>query len=195
MFFLFSFFRPPFSEFPQPIALKLCHLIGICVYFIIQVQKLGGHSPQKNSGAKNMQNFGRFWTTSDFDREYLRNGWRYPKSADGTNYGNSYCIWWKKSGELWSTNGLEFHVSLDPLKCTFLADYISAHRGCCALKILHALEIDQAFIAHTRSGTGLYSRFPDGNFPGWYFSRKRRFPEDVSRMVIFPDSKFDGSWW
>ena len=28
----------------------------------------------KNLGAKNMQNFGQFWTTSDFDRQYLRNG-------------------------------------------------------------------------------------------------------------------------
>ena len=37
----------------------------------------------------------------------------------------------------------------------FLADYISAHRGCCAPKILHALEIDQALIAHTPSGTGV----------------------------------------
>jgi len=37
----------------------------------------------------------------------------------------------------------------------FLADYISAHRGCCALKILYALEIDQTLIAHTRSGTGV----------------------------------------
>jgi len=55
----------------------------------------------------------------DTDREYLRNGWRYPKSADVTNYGNSSCVWWEKSGELWSTNGLEFHVSLNPLKCTF----------------------------------------------------------------------------
>jgi len=71
-FFLFSFFRPPFSELPLPIALKLCLLIEICVYFIMQVQNLGALSP-KNSGAKNMQNFGRFWTTSDFDREYLRN--------------------------------------------------------------------------------------------------------------------------
>jgi len=26
----------------------------------------------------------------------------------------------KKSHELWSTNGLKLHVSLDPLKCTFL---------------------------------------------------------------------------
>ena len=32
----------------------------------MQVQKLGGGAlPPKNSGAKNMQNFGRFWTTSD----------------------------------------------------------------------------------------------------------------------------------
>ena len=36
--------------------------------------KIRGGPPQKNLGAKNMQNFGRFWTTSDFDREYLRNG-------------------------------------------------------------------------------------------------------------------------
>ena len=37
----------------------------------------------------------------------------------------------------------------------FLADYISAPRGCCALKFLRALEIDQALIAHTRSGIGV----------------------------------------
>ena len=50
--FIFIFFRPPFSEFRRPIALKLCHLIGIGVYFITQVQKLGGHSPQKIRGSK-----------------------------------------------------------------------------------------------------------------------------------------------
>ena len=89
---VFSFFRPPFSEFPRPIALKLCHLIGIWLNFIMQVQKLGGALPPKNSGAKNMQNFGRFWTTSDFDREYLRKGPTYPKSESVTNYGNSSCV-------------------------------------------------------------------------------------------------------
>ena len=36
--------------------------------------KIPGSSPPKNWGAQNMQNFGRFWTTSDFDRQYLRNG-------------------------------------------------------------------------------------------------------------------------
>ena len=74
MFFFFLFFRHAFSEFPRPIALKLCHMVGIWPNFIMQVQKIRGALPQKNSGAKNMQNFGQFWTTSDFDREYLRNG-------------------------------------------------------------------------------------------------------------------------
>ena len=114
----------------------------------------GALPPQKKQGAKNMQNFGQFSTTSDFDRKYLRNGARYRKSERHVISSDSF------RGELWSTNGLEFHVSLDPLKCTFLANYISAHRGCCALKFLHALEIDQALTAHTRSGTG----FPQKNF-------------------------------
>ena len=35
--------------------------------------KIRGALPKKNSGAENMHNFGRFWTTSDFDLEYLRN--------------------------------------------------------------------------------------------------------------------------
>ena len=102
-----------------------------------------------------MHNFGQFWTTSDFDREYLRNGSRYPKSENVTIYGNSSWVWRKKSSELWSTNGLELHVSLDPLKCTFLGHYISAHRGCCDLKFLYVLEIDQALLAHTQTGTGV----------------------------------------
>ena len=69
------------------------------------VQKLGGGgTPQKKFVGKNMQNFGRFWTTSDFDREYLRNGSRYPKSENQFIDGNSSYVIWKKSDELWSTN-------------------------------------------------------------------------------------------
>ena len=53
LFFLFSlFFRHAFFEFPRPIALKLCPLIGTCVYFITQVQKLGGTPPKKFGGQK-----------------------------------------------------------------------------------------------------------------------------------------------
>jgi len=45
-------------------------------------------------------------------------------------------------------------VSLDPLKCTYLGYYISALNGCCVLKFLHALEIDQASVALTQRRTG-----------------------------------------
>ena len=69
----FFLFRQSFSELPVPIALKLCHMVGIWLSFIIPLQKLGG-GPPKKLGAKNMQNFGQFCTTADFDREYLRNG-------------------------------------------------------------------------------------------------------------------------
>ena len=51
-------------------------------------------------------------------------------------------------------------MSLDPLKCTYLVYYISALRGCCTLKFLHALEIDQALAAHTQRWTGV----PQKNF-------------------------------
>ena len=46
-------------------------MIGIWLKFIIPLQKFGG-APPKKFGAKNMQNFGQFWNTSDFDREYLQ---------------------------------------------------------------------------------------------------------------------------
>ena len=46
-------------------------------------------------------------------------------------------------------------MSLDPLKRTFLGDFILAHRGCCALTFLYALEIDQALLEHTPTGTGV----------------------------------------
>ena len=33
-------------------------------------------------------------------------------------------------------------------------DYISAVRGCCTVKFLYALEIDQGYLVHTLTGTG-----------------------------------------
>jgi len=50
-------------------------------------------------------------------------------------------------------------VSLDPLKCTFLAYCISALRERCALKFLHALEIEQDYLAHTSAGAGDPKKF------------------------------------
>ena len=42
-----------------------------------------------------------------------------------------------------------------PTKMHFLAYYISALRGCCALKFLHTLVIDQGYLAHTPTGTAV----------------------------------------
>jgi len=42
----------------------------------------------------------------------------------------------------------------------YSGDCISALRGCCALKFLHALQIDQGYLAHIPTGTG----FPPKNF-------------------------------
>ena len=53
----------------------------LCLFYKLTT-KIRGALPPTKLGAKNMQNFGRFHTTSDFDREYLRNGLRYPKSEN-----------------------------------------------------------------------------------------------------------------
>jgi len=116
---LFYYFRRATSELPRPIAVKLCRVIAIWVRFIMQVQKFGEPSPPKKLGAKNMQNSARFQTTSEFDREYLRNGTRYPKSEREVFTGDSSRVPRKKSGELRSTNYRERYVSLDSPKLHF----------------------------------------------------------------------------
>jgi len=108
--------------------------------------------PSKKLGSKNMLNSRQFYTTSDFDCEYLRNDQTYPKSERHVIVSNSFCIWQMKSGELWSTNYKVGNVSLYPLKCTFSVDYTLALRGCCYLKFLHALKNHQCLLAHTANG-------------------------------------------
>jgi len=46
------FFRHGISKLPRPITVKLCHMITIWVRFIMQVQKFGEPSPQRNWGPK-----------------------------------------------------------------------------------------------------------------------------------------------
>jgi len=49
----------------------------------------------------------------------------------------------KKSGELWSTNKKFYWLTLSHPCGFFGEDYISAPRGCCALKFSDTLEIDK----------------------------------------------------
>jgi len=67
---LFSprFLRSPSTDRPE----TLPHGRNLAVFYN-PTPKILGRYPKK-IGAKNMQNFGQFWTTSEFDREYLRNG-------------------------------------------------------------------------------------------------------------------------
>jgi len=102
-----------------------------------------------------MQNLTRFRTTSKFGGEYLRNGWRYSKSDSHSVYGDSSCVRRNKSGEVWSSDLGDLDVkSYPPPKAHFSEDHISAPRGCCAPKFLHALENHQVLLAHFSPGTG-----------------------------------------
>ena len=75
--FSFFFLDSHISEVSQPIAAKLFHTIEIWLESPNKDGKFRG-PPQKNFRGQNMQNFGRFFATSDYDREYLRNGLRHP---------------------------------------------------------------------------------------------------------------------
>jgi len=81
MLVMFLFFQRVISKFPRPITVKLPHDWKL-VLFYNPTSIIRGALPKKILGAKNMQNFGPFCTTSDFDREYIRNGSRHPKSEN-----------------------------------------------------------------------------------------------------------------
>jgi len=101
-----------------------------------------------------MQNLARFQTTSKFGGEYLRNGWKYSKLDFYSVYRDSSCVRWNKSGEVWSSDLGDLDVESYPPKVHYLKDYISAPRGCCAPKFLHALENDYILLAHPHLGRG-----------------------------------------
>ena len=71
---------------------------------------------------KNMQNLGRFYTTSNFDRECLQKVTRYLKSERHVTENDSSHVQRNKCGELWSTIQKVEHVSLGPPESTFSRD-------------------------------------------------------------------------
>jgi len=124
-----------------------------------QIPKIWGLSPKNIGGQKHAKfrsMFGnvRLWLRISPERLKISN------SKRDVYYIDSSCVLGNRSRELSSTNFRDFDVRFDPLKCTFLGYYISALRGCCALKFLHALEIGQGYLAHTPTGTGV----PPKNF-------------------------------
>ena len=83
MLVMFSFFSTRNLRAPSADRRETSpHDRSLCLFYKLTAKIRGGALPLKKLGAKNMQNFGRFYAISDFDREYLRNGSRYPKSEN-----------------------------------------------------------------------------------------------------------------
>ena len=159
--FIFYLFRHRISELPRPIAVKLSHMIDIWVCFVMKVQKIWGLSSKK-FGAKNMRNLGLFFATFNFDREYLRNETRYPKSErrDRERFlpHSAKEVWWTL-----------FHYP-ESRTCEFVATQINFFwetiflpPGCWPLKFLHALGIHQGLLTHTTNSVGVSQKILRAN--------------------------------
>ena len=83
------------------------------------VQFLQCPPPKICDGKKIVQNFSRFLTTFDFDREYLRKGSTYRKSEKNSFNHNHFLVERNKLGELWSTNNRDPVVHINPPKWIF----------------------------------------------------------------------------
>jgi len=104
---------------------------------------------------KIVQIFSRFLTTTDFDREYLRNWSTYQKSEKLLIIRNLSHVKPKNLAYFGpQTKKLLTLINVHP-NGILSGNYISALIGCCAMKFLYALEIDQGYLAHTPTGTGV----------------------------------------
>jgi len=141
MFFLY--FQRQISELPRPIAVKLCHTIGIWFYFIMQVQKFGGSPPKKFGGQKHAKFRSILYHLTLWSRisqERLKIS-KIGKLIDREQFlpRSTKKVRWTLVHK-WQRSICEY----EPTKMHFFGDYISAFTGCFDLKILHALEIDQS---------------------------------------------------
>jgi len=101
-----------------------------------------------------MQNLARFRSNSKFGGQFLWKRWRYWKSVSYSFDIDSSRVRRNKSGEDRFSNLGDLDVELNPTKAHFSEEHISAPRGCCAPKFLHALENDQFLLAHSSTGSG-----------------------------------------
>ena len=121
---------------------------------IIRVQFLQCPPPKICDGQKIAQNVSRFLTTFDFDRQYLRNESTYQKSEKLLIIYNLSHVRQENLAYFGpQTKKLLTLINVHP-NGIFSGNYISALRGCCAMKFLHALVIDHRYLAHPQLGRG-----------------------------------------
>ena len=129
MFFLDSHI----SEAPCPIGAKLCNMIEIWLESPIKVGQLGG-PPLKNFKGQKHAKFRSIFCNVRLWPRISPERLKISKPKRDVFYTDSSCFLRNRPRELWSSNSRDLAVRLDPLKCAFLGYYISALRGCCALK-------------------------------------------------------------
>jgi len=150
----FFFFSPRNLQAPSADRREILHDDPQYVRFYTPGPKFWGSLPKKFLGAKNMQNLARFRSTLKFGGQFRRNRWRYSKSVSYSFDTDSSRIRRNKSGEVWSSDLGDLDVELNPPKAHFSENHISAPRGCCAPKFLHALQNHQVLLVHPPTGTG-----------------------------------------
>jgi len=150
-----------------PTGVKFCTMVSTRPYFIMPVQNFGGHTP-KNFGPKTCKiwpNFGRLRSSvaniSETD-EHIQN-------RIFSIYRDSSCVRRNKASEVWSSDLGDLDVESYLPKVHFSEDHISASKGCCAPKFLHALQNDQVLLAHPPPQTGgpPYNFFQRGGVKNW----------------------------
>jgi len=146
MFYFFS--RREISEMRGPTGVKFCTMVSNRPYFLMPVQNFGGHTPKKFRGRKTCKiqpDFGWLRSSaaniSETDKN-IQNRIVIPSIAIPPALGETSPV---KFGPV--TLG-DLDVESYPPKVHFSEDHISAPRGCCAPKILLALENHQVLLAH-----------------------------------------------
>jgi len=151
---LFFFSTREISEMRGPTSVKFCTMVSNRLYFIMPIQNFGGLPPKKFQGPKTC----KIWP--DFGRLRSSPANIFETDEDIQNrifysvYRDSSCVRQNKSGKVWSSDLGDLDVESYPPKVHILEDHISAPRGCCTPKFLHALENHQVLLAHPPPGTG-----------------------------------------
>jgi len=128
------FVQREISEMRRPIGTKFCTVVITRPNLIMLVQNFEGWLTAKKFRGQNMQYLARFWTTSKFGGEYLRNGRKYSKSVKYLIDRDFSRVRRNKFCELWPSNLGNLDVKSYPPKAFFSDDHISAPSGCCAPK-------------------------------------------------------------
>jgi len=150
---MFYLLQREISEMRGPTGVKFCTMVSTRPNFIMPVQNFWGRTPKKFQGPKTCKiwpDFGRLRSSaaniSETD-EYIQNRIFIPSTAIFPALGETSPV---KFGPV----TLEISMLNRTHPVHFSEDHISAPRGCCAPKFLHALENDQVLLAHPPTWDG-----------------------------------------